>query len=82
MRALTLTESELVELTGYVRPADQEAWLKEARIPCRRRRDGTVSVVRAWAEYAPFANRGATVVEPVASSGPKMEMIGVGRKRG
>ena len=41
-----LTEQELKEITGYVRPAYQSRILKSLGIPCRKRPDNTLLVLR------------------------------------
>jgi hypothetical protein len=43
---LTLTPDELVEVTGYVRGADQLRYFQNLGVPAHRRPDGTVSVCR------------------------------------
>jgi hypothetical protein len=43
---LTLTAAELIEVSGYVRAADQLKWFRALGVPARRRADGTVSVGR------------------------------------
>jgi hypothetical protein len=46
MESLTLTESEIVEATGYRQPIKQLAALQRAGIPADRRPDGSVRVWR------------------------------------
>ncbi|WP_150612702.1 DUF4224 domain-containing protein [Pandoraea terrigena] len=46
MESLTLTESEIVEATGYKQPAKQLSALKRAGITADRRPDGSVRVWR------------------------------------
>ncbi|MBA5686170.1 DUF4224 domain-containing protein [Rugamonas apoptosis] len=46
MSSLALTEDEVVEVTGYRRISRQMAILREFGIPCRRRPDNTVLVLR------------------------------------
>lgn len=43
---LTLTEEEIVEITGYRRGYEQLAFFKSLGVPARRRPDGSVSVCR------------------------------------
>jgi hypothetical protein len=63
-----LTASELHDLTGYGRAAEQAAWLKERGLP--HQRDGRRVIVsrfhsRAWLEGRPV----------VASNGPNWAAI-------
>lgn len=46
MSSLALTQDEVVEVTGYRRVSRQLAILRELGIPCRRRPDNTVLVLR------------------------------------
>ena len=41
-----LTNSELIELTGKIRPSAQARELRHMRIDFRRRRDGAIVVLR------------------------------------
>ncbi len=43
---LCLSPEELEELTHLVRPAAQARFLEEMGVPCRRRPDGTLLVLR------------------------------------
>lgn len=44
--ALALSEEELVEITGYLRPTNQLKVLQGLGIPARRRPDNTILVLR------------------------------------
>lgn len=60
--AFILSDEELLELTGYSRPAEQMEWLEQANIPFKVKKGGRPSVVRYWAEHAPFADKPRSVI--------------------
>lgn len=61
MIPLTLSQAELVDLTGYVQPSRQCAWLaRTLRITPPRRADGTPVVSRAQVEAALSGKRETT----------------------
>lgn len=49
---LTLTESDLLEITGYKRSKDQARTFNKLGVPYVFRRDGSLSVARAHYENA------------------------------
>lgn len=58
--SLCLTPEEVLEITGYKRPADQLRALQARGIPAARRPDGSVSVIRVHlAMQAPPAPQSA-----------------------
>lgn len=59
--AMFLTEAELKELTGKVRPSAQAKALTAMSIDHKRRPDGTVAVLRAGVERALGGQAGAKV---------------------
>jgi hypothetical protein len=62
--SLCLSQSEVFEITGYKRGADQLRALKVRGIPAARRPDGSVSVLRAQL---------AMLAAPTAKSEPSLE---------
>ena len=61
---ITLTEEEIVAITGYHRAAYQLARLKEMGIPAHRRPDNTVVVLRVYATTRPAAEAVPEKQEP------------------
>lgn len=66
---ITLTEQEIVAITGYHRPAYQLARLKEMNIPAHRRPDNTVMVLRVYVTTRP------TAPTPPEQPEPKLRLI-------
>lgn len=61
---ITLSEDEVVTITGYHRPAFQLRRLKEMGIPAHRRPDNTVVVLRVYATTRPAAETAPEKQEP------------------
>lgn len=61
---ITLTEQEVVAITGYHRPAFQLRRLQEMGIPAHRRPDNTVMVLRVYATTRPTAAAAPAQPEP------------------
>ncbi|QBP75366.1 DUF4224 domain-containing protein [Herbaspirillum huttiense] len=61
---ITLTEQEVVAVTGYHRPAYQLARLKEMGIPAHRRPDNTIMVLRVYVTTRPEAAAAPEKQEP------------------
>lgn len=69
-----LTATELIQLTGYRRAADQAGWLKRNGVKFyRQRTNGRIVVTRAAVEDK--GNRGSEI------EGPRLDWIGNGRKK-
>ncbi|WDZ97931.1 DUF4224 domain-containing protein [Herbaspirillum sp. WKF16] len=66
---LTLSEAEIIEITGYHRPKFQLQRLQEMGIPAHRRPDNTVMVLRVYATTRP-----ATAAAPEKQE-PKLRLI-------
>lgn len=54
MSKLTLTEEEIIEVTGCKQINGQEEWFKINKIPFCKKKGGKLTVIRAWIEQAPF----------------------------
>jgi hypothetical protein len=67
---LTLTDTEIFEITGYRRATEQLAWFKAFGVPAKRRADGTVSVARE--HYLRHGAKGATQTA-TAEPRPKLQ---------
>ncbi|QDD62683.1 DUF4224 domain-containing protein (plasmid) [Herbaspirillum seropedicae] len=61
---ITLTEEEVVAITGYHRAAFQLRRLEEMGIPAHRRPDNTVMVLRVYATTRPAAEAAPEKQEP------------------
>jgi hypothetical protein len=61
---ITLTEQEVVAVTGYQRPAYQLAKLKEMGIPAHRRPDNTIMVLRMYVTTRPTTAAAPDQPEP------------------
>lgn len=61
---ITLTEAEVVAITGYHRPKFQLQRLQEMGIPAHRRPDNTVMVLRVYATTRPAAAAAPEKQEP------------------
>ena len=61
---ITLSEEEVVAITGYHRPKFQLQRLQEMSIPAHRRPDNTVMVLRVYATTRPAAPAAPEKQEP------------------
>ncbi|MRT27597.1 DUF4224 domain-containing protein [Herbaspirillum sp. CAH-3] len=61
---ITLTEQEVVAITGYHRPAFQLRRLQEMGIPAHRRPDNTIMVLRVYVTTRPEAAAAPEKQEP------------------
>lgn len=61
---ITLTEDEVVAITGYQRPKFQLQRLEQMGIPAHRRPDNTVMVLRVYATTRPTSAAAPAQPEP------------------
>jgi len=80
--SLQLTNEERIEITGYVRQADQLRYFKALGVPAHRRPDGTVSVCRQhYLDLRRLADNAPAPDRPKLRSDEKAAQAGLRKAR-
>lgn len=72
--SITLSDEEILAITGCKQESGQEEWFKTAKIPCFPKRGGGLTVAKFWFENAPLQR--ANLPEHTGRQTPRLDKVG------